>query len=325
MTDMMASVRHRRIQVNGITLHLAEAGAGPVVLLLHGVPELWYSWRHQIRAVADAGYHAIAADLRGCGQSEIPAAVESYSMSHLVADVVGVLDALGVESAVLAGHDWGAQLAWRCAETHPDRVSAVIALSVPYTPRGPESPSVAIERFAPRAFSMVKYFQRPGVAEAEIQTDVRRFFRLFLYGLSGDAPPELLRMLFTGKPPDASLLDGIPEPTGPLDWLTNADLDYYSREFQRTGFTGALNRYRNLDRDWQERAPYSGVLEQPALFVGGERDSAVVFGNLEPMRTAVPNLKKIVLLSDCGHWVQQERPHEVNTELIEFLRGHRRD
>jgi pimeloyl-ACP methyl ester carboxylesterase len=318
----MAAIHHRRVPVNGVTVHVAEAGKGAPIVLLHGVPELWYSWRHQIPALAEAGYRVLAPDLRGCGGSDAPGEVASDSMVHLIGDVVGLLDAVGVRSAVLAGHDWGAQVAWQCAKAHPDRVSVVAALSVPYTPRPAQPPSVLAERFSRDAFSFVRYFQQPGLAEAELERDPHRFFRLFFYGLSGDAPPELVRTLYLGKPRGARLLDGIPEPPGPLPWLTEADLDYFATEYARAGFTGALNRYRNLDRDWAELASLDGVtVQQPVLFIGGAHDSAVLFGDLEPTRS-LPQLDKLVLLPGCGHWVQQERAAEVTAELVAFLARH---
>jgi pimeloyl-ACP methyl ester carboxylesterase/ketosteroid isomerase-like protein len=315
-----SQVAHRRIEANGISIHIAEAGDGPLVLLIHGVPELWYSWRYQLESLAAAGYHVVAADLRGCGRTAAPAGVESYSMLNLVSDVVGLLDAAGEETAVLVGHDWGAHVAYHCAELYPSRVSALVALSAPYSPRGPEPPSVRIERFSRGAFSMVRYFQEPGLAEAEMEADPHRTFRLFLYGLSGDAPAGLVEHLYVGKPPGASLLDDIPEPSLPMSWLTAADVHYYATEFGRTGFTGALNRYRNLDRDWEELGASNGaIIEQPALFVGGSRDGAVLFGALEQMRTALPNLRGIEILPGSGHWVQQEKARQVNEMITGFL------
>jgi pimeloyl-ACP methyl ester carboxylesterase len=209
-------VSHRQIDANGISIHIAEAGDGPLVLQIHGVPELWYSWRFQLGSLANAGYHVVAADLRGCGRTDALAGVESYSMLHLVSDVVGLLDTLGEETTVLIGHDWGAQVAYHCAELHPSRVSALVALSVPYSPRGAEPPSVLIERFSRGAFSMVRYFQEPGRAEAELEADRNRTFRLFLFGLTGDAPAGLVEHLYVGKPPGAYLLDDIPSP--PCRW-----------------------------------------------------------------------------------------------------------
>jgi pimeloyl-ACP methyl ester carboxylesterase len=314
------TVVHRQIEANGISIHIAETGGGPLVLLIHGVPELWYSWRLQLETLADAGYHVVAADLRGCGRTDAPLGVESYRMLNLVSDVVGLLDALGQERAVLVAHDWGTQIAYRSAELHPSRVSALVALSVPYAPRAPEPPSLLIERFAGNAFSMVRYFQQPGLAEAELEADPQRTFRLFLYGLSGDGPAGLVEHLYRGKAPEARLLDGIPEPTLPLPWLIQADVDYYATEYGRTGFTGALNRYRNLDGDWEELAAADGTrIEQPTLFVGGSRDGAVLFGNLEPMQGSFPNLRGVDVLAGCGHWVQQERASHVNALITSFL------
>jgi pimeloyl-ACP methyl ester carboxylesterase len=316
----ISTIAHRQVEANGISVHVAEAGDGPLVLLIHGVPELWYSWRHQLSGLADAGYHVVAADLRGCGGTDAPPGVEPYSMLHLVADVVGLLDAVGEETALVVGHDWGTQVAYRFAELHPSRVSALVALSVPYAPRAPEPPSATIERFAGNAFSMVRFFQQPGVAEAELEADPHRTFRLFLYGLSGDAPAGLVEHLYTGKPSDARLLDDIPEPALPLPWLTEADVGCYASEYGRTGFTGALNRYRNLDRDWDElRVADGATIDQPTLFVGGGRDGAVLFGDLDTMQRSLPNLRRVEVLPGCGHWVQQERARQVNALIARFL------
>ncbi len=302
---------------------IAEAGQGPLVVLLHGFPELWYSWRHQVPALASAGYHAVAPDLRGYGQTEAPPAVESYSLLTLMADVVRVLDALGQEKAVLVGHDWGAEIAGRCAQLSPQRIAAVVALSVPYSPR-PLIPIQRMKQVAGNVFNLALYAQEPGVAEAELEADVRRTLRLFLYAYSGDAPAELMPALFTKRPANAHALDGMPDPPALPAWLTEADLDSYTQSFERTGFRGALARLRNIDLDWRDWEELAGVgepsVDQPVLFMGGERDSAVRFGNLEGMKAALPQLRKVVLLPSCGHWVQQERPREVNAELIDFLR-----
>ena len=317
----MSDVMHRRVRSNGINVHIAEAGQGPLVVLLHGFPELWYSWRHQLPALAEAGYHALAPDLRGYGETDAPEAVESYSMLNMTADVIGLLDAMGAEKAVIVGHDWGANIAWACAELYPQRVAAVVALSIPYKLRTPAPPTQMMKQWSRGSFSFQEYFEKPGVAEAELEADVRRSLRLFLYALSGDAPPDLVPYLFTGKPADARVLDGMPEPQALPAWLTEADLDYYTQAFERTGFRGALNRYRNIDRDWEELPGVGAAgVKQPALFIGGERDTAVLFGSLDPMKASVPNLRKAVLLPGCGHWVPQARPAEVNAEMIDFLR-----
>jgi pimeloyl-ACP methyl ester carboxylesterase len=315
-----ATITHRRIQTNGITMHVAEAGTGPLVVLLHGFPELWYSWRHQLPALAAAGYHAVAPDLRGYGGTDVPEAIEAYSMRNLTADVVGLLDAFGVQKAPLVGHDWGANIAWACAELYPERTGAVVALSVPYQPRLAAPPTQVFHQFSPATFNFAVYFQDPGVAEAELEADVRRSLRLFFYALSGDAPPDVVPYLFTAKPSTAGALDGMPDPDTLPAWLTDADLDYYTQAYSRTGFGGALGVYRNMDRDWEE-LPQLGTTgaSQPAAFIGGRRDSAVLYGRFDPMESVVPNLRRIVLLPGCGHWTQQERSEDVTAELVDFL------
>ena len=315
----MSEVTHRTVAANGINVHVAEQGRGPLVLLLHGFPELWYSWRHQLPALAAAGFHAVAPDLRGYGRTDAPQAVESYSMRNMTADAAGILDALGVETAVVAGHDWGAPIAWHCALMYPERFSAVVALSVPYTPRASSPPLQALKRvFADRFFYII-YFQEPGRAESELEADVRKSMRTILYDWSGDAPEGAA---VARKPEDARLFDDAPEPERLPPWLSEADLDYYVSEFQRTGFRGGLNRYRNMDRDWEDLTHLAGaVVQQPALFVVGERDPVLGFMRTDAMKTHVPNLRKTVVVPGCGHWTQQERPAEVNQELIEFLQS----
>ena len=315
----MSEVTHRTVAANGIDVHIAEQGRGPLVLLLHGFPELWYSWRHQLPALAAAGFHAVAPDLRGYGRSDAPQPVEAYSMRNMTADAAGILDALGVETAVVAGHDWGAPIAWHCALMYPERFSAVVALSVPYTPRASSAPLQALKRvFADRFFYII-YFQEPGRAESELEADVRKSMRTILYDWSGDAPEGAA---VARKPEDARLFDDALEPERLPSWLSETDLDYYVSEFQRTGFRGGLNRYRNMDRDWEDLTHLAGaVVQQPALFVVGERDPVLGFMRTDAMKTHVPNLRKTVVVPGCGHWTQQERPAEVNRELIEFLQG----
>jgi pimeloyl-ACP methyl ester carboxylesterase len=313
----MPDTAHRTIAANGITIHIAEQGQGPLVLLLHGFPELWYSWRHQLPALAEAGYHAVAPDVRGYGHTDAPQAIESYSMLNLVGDAVGVLDALGVERAVVVGHDWGAPIAWHCALLHPDRFSAVVALSVPYVPRSQTPPVQALEQAFADNFFYILHFQEPGVAEAEIEADIRKAMRIMLYAWSGEAPKGTAG---TPKPKSAGLLDRMPDPEGLPPWFTEADLDYYVSEFERTGLRGGLNRYRNMDRDWEELAHLADAkVRQPALFIAGDRDPVLGFMRTDAMKTRVPNLRKTVMLPGCGHWTQQERPSEVNRQLIEFL------
>jgi pimeloyl-ACP methyl ester carboxylesterase len=317
------AISHRQVETNGIRMHIAEAGEGPLVIMVHGFPELWYSWRHQLPALAAAGYHAVAPDMRGVGDTDAPEEVESYSLRNQVADILGLMDALGEERAVLVGHDTGGGATWAATELHPDRIAAHITLGIGYAQRTPEPPTEMIRQFAPGKFNYAIYFQEPGVAEAEFEADVRRTMRLFMYGISGDAPPDLLMHLFTEKPDTAGALDGVPEPEAPLDWLTEAYLDVYAAAYERTGFTGALNVYRNFDHDWED-LPEVGTLgvHQPVLFAGGRRDPAVYFTQdwIDPMVEAVPKLDRLVLLPRCGHWIQQERPDDLNAEMIDFLR-----
>jgi pimeloyl-ACP methyl ester carboxylesterase len=322
MSQAMPAVTHRSVHANGIDIHLAEAGDGPAVLLLHGFPELWYSWRHQLPALARAGYHAIAPDLRGYGRTTAPPAIEDYAMVHMAADVTGVLDALGADHAVVAGHDWGANIAWACAQLHPDRFAAVAALSVPFQPRPPEAPLQLLHRMTGEHFNWVLYFQEPGVAEAELEHDVTRTLRLIFSALSADAPQDLAPRLIGGLPAGSRLLDPIPEPGRLPPWLTREDLGYYATEFERTGFTGALNRYRNLDRDWADPGRTStAAITQPALFIGGGRDTATRFVDHTPMKQAVARLRTVII-PGCGHWIQQEQPDAVTGELLTFLQQH---
>lgn len=315
----MNEIKHRQIRTNGINMHIAEAGEGPLVVLLHGFPELWYSWRHQIPALAAAGFHAVAPDLRGYGQSDAPHEVDAYSMRNMTADVAGILDALGEREAVVVGHDWGSPIAWNAALLYPDRFRAVAALSVPYIPRSPMPPLEMLRQMFKDRFFYMLYFQEEGVAEAEFESDFRRSMLLFMWAASAQAPPGLG---LATKPPGSKLFDGVPEPESLPPWLTEEDLDYYAEQFKRSGFRGPLNRYRCMDLDWRELAELAGaVVKQPAIFIAGELDPVATFTPMDAMKQFVPNLKKTVTLPDCGHWTQQEKPQDVNRELIEFLRG----
>jgi len=312
------AVRHRRLQTNGIGMHVAEAGSGPLVVLLHGFPELWYSWRHQLPVLAAAGYHAVAPDLRGYGDTDASTADEGYAPSNMAADIVGLLDALGAEQAILVGHDWGANIAWACAELFPERVVGLVALSVPYRPRPPAPPTEVLRQFLPDGATPSPY--PLGVTETELDADALRSIRLFMYALSGDAPPDLVPRLFKERAPSGRVLDSMPEPDTLPAWLGAEDVDQYAQAYARTRFRGPLGVYRNQDRDWHEHPDIGTAgVRQPALFIGGRRDPAVLFGELEPMEAAVPNLRRIVLLPNCGHWTQQERPGDVNDELLAFL------
>jgi pimeloyl-ACP methyl ester carboxylesterase len=320
----MAQIQHRTIATNGINMHIAEAGTGPLVVLCHGFPESWYSWRHQFGALADAGYHVVAPDQRGYGQTDAPEDNDAYTQFHLVGDVVGLVAALGERQAVIVGHDWGAPVAWNAALWRPDVFRAVAALSVPFSHRAPIAPTVGMKAVFGDNFFYILYFQQPGVAEHELQHDVRRTLRRLMFGASGNAPERGLVDGIANPPPKtAYFLDQLADPTVLPSWLTEADLDYFTAEFQRRGFRGGLNWYRNIDRSWVLSAPFQGKkIEQPALFISGDRDLIRMNPGYEAqMREAVPNLRDVVLLPDIGHWTQQEAPDAVNRALIAFLRS----
>ena len=313
----MAGPTHRTVRTNGIQMHLAEQGDGPVVVLCHGFPELWYSWRHQLAALADAGYRAVAPDMRGYGQTACPEAVDAYDIEQLTGDLTGLLDVLGEDDAVFVGHDFGANVVWNLSLLAPERVRAVVAMSVPFVPRSARDPIETLEAVFAGQFFYILYFQQPGVADAELAAD----------------PEELLRRLLRASPSRDSLGPVAPRPrqgTGYLDslppagelpgWLRAADLEYYVAEFERTGFTGGLNWYRNISRNWllTERVATAKVTV-PALFVAGALDPVALFMPDTAMDAWVPELRGKVKLAGAGHWVQQERPHEVNAELLAFL------
>ena len=323
---MTADVTHHIVEANGIHLHIAERGEGPVVLLCHGFPESWYSWRHQLAALSAAGFRAIAPDMRGYGRSDRPEAIEQYTLLHLIGDMVGLLDALGIEHAAIAGHDWGAPVAWHAALLRPDRFRAVVGLSVPYRPRTSVIPTSAMPRRDDAMFYQL-YFQTPGVAEAELERDVRMTLAKVLYAASGDAPRRPgaggndVAMVSQG----GGFLTRLPVPDVLPVWLSEADLEFYVGEFARTGFRGGLNWYRNIDRNWELLAPFTNAkVTVPALYMAGDRDLVVAFRNMDKaiasLATYVPQLRGTVILPGCGHWTQQERAADVNAAMISFLR-----
>jgi pimeloyl-ACP methyl ester carboxylesterase len=314
-------MEHHSLVVAGTRIHVAEEGAGPLVLLVHGFPESWYSWRHQIPAIAAAGYRAAAIDVRGYGRSSKPAAVDAYRMMELVGDVVGLVDALGEERATLIGHDWGAPIVWHSAMLHPERFRGVAGLSVPYTPFGQTRPLELFRRLGgERGEFYIEYFQEPGRAEAEIERDVRRWLLGFYYSASGG--PELGSVNIGIVPVGHELRDQMVVPDEIPDWLGADGFEFYVSEFERTGFTGGLNRYRNVDRDWRDFAAHRGrPITIPSLFVGGSKDGPTIWGApaIESFDRTLPALTRSVILEGCGHWVQQERPEETNRLLVEFL------
>ncbi|MEV7213480.1 alpha/beta hydrolase [Kitasatospora cineracea] len=317
------AARHRIVAGPAGRLHAVEQGDGPLVLLVHGFPESWYSWRHQLPALAGAGYRAVALDVRGYGRSSRPDDPAAYRMRELVADNLALVRALGEETAVVVGHDWGSNIAAASALLHPEVFRAVGLLSVPYAPPGGPRPSEVFAGMGGPEEFYVSYFQRAGRAEAEIEPDVRGWLAGFFAALSADTMPgaDAPDPHFVSRAGGGTLRERFPRGVRPA-WLSEADLDVYAGEFERTGLTGALNRYRNMDRDWAELADLAGrPLEQPALFVGGTRDASTTWmaEAIDAFPRTLPGLVASHLLEGCGHWVQQERPEEVNGLLTGWL------
>lgn len=318
--------RFQMIQTNGVTLRAVVEGTGPLVVMVHGFPESWYSWRHQIGPIAAAGFTACAIDVRGYGGSDKPHPVEAYSLEALTGDVAGVIEALSPDgTGVLIGHDWGAPIVWNTALTRPDRVRAVAGLSVPYTgvPAFNFLDLVKVAFTDKGRFFYQVYFQDEGVAEAEMEADARGALRRFYYAISGDAPDGTWPV---DKPHGAPLLERLPDPQPFPAWLTEADIDYFTAEFEASGFRGPINRYRNHGRDFEWLQGFKDrVLDQPSLFIGGNRDLVLkMLPGVDPlavMTPHLPGLRGATVLDGCGHWTQQERPEAVTALLLDWLKG----
>ena len=307
---------------NTIHMRYAEAGSGPLVLFCHGWPESWYSWRHQLRALSEAGFRAVAPDMRGYGGTQAPEPIDQYTLFHLVGDMAELVKALGETKAVIVGHDWGAPVAWHAALWRPDLFTAVCAMSVPYAPPGYVDILSALEKLGINDFYL-QYFQKPGVAEAELQQDTRGALRRLYYTAGGEMTEKDKGF---GRLTGGALLSNTVDPGKLPDWLSNADLDYYAGEFARAGFRGGLNWYRNLRRNWELSGPWRGQpIRQPSLFIAGSRDGVLRFpaakSQLDAYPKTLPGLRGSHILDGAGHWVQQERAAEVNRLLIEFLKG----
>jgi pimeloyl-ACP methyl ester carboxylesterase len=307
--------------VNGIGMRVATQGSGPLVLLCHGFPELWCSWRQQMAALANAGWRAVAPDMRGYGGTDAPAEPTQYTMLHHVGDMVGLVHALGEKQAVIVGHDWGAPAAWTAALLRPEVFRAVVGMSVPYSPPGPVDLLSALQQMGVSSFYM-QYFQTPGVAEAELQADVAATMRRLTFSLSGDGAGGVATIL----PPGKGFLHNTVDPALMPSWVDAEDLAYTVSEFERTGFRGGLNWYRSLRLSWELLAPWRGaVIHQPSLFIGGDRDDVLKFPNsrasIDGFGQTLPGLRGSHILSGAGHWVQRERATAVNELLLSFLRS----
>lgn len=309
--EIVLTPTERLVDTNGVTLRVLEAGerGNPVVVLAHGFPELAYSWRHQIPVLAAAGYHVLAPDQRGYGGSSRPSAIEDYNIVELTADIAGLLDDVGAEKAILIGHDWGSPVATNFPLFFPDRVSAVAALSVPPVPRASAPPTQIWRKIVGDNFFYILYFQEPGVADAALGADVRQSLR------------RMVAMEGISAPPD-SLSD---RPLPPLpDWITTDEFERYVQAYTRTGFTGPLNWYRNFDRNWELTANTpASTITVPLLFVAGTADPVLGFTPRDRVRDVATGDYREVLIDGAGHWLQQERPDEVNKVLLEFLEAPR--
>ncbi len=318
---MGSDIESRTVEANGLTHHYLTAGEGPAVLLCHGFPELSWSWRHQIPALAKAGFKAIAPDMRGYGGTKGPADPEAYTNLHAIGDMVALLDALGIGQAVIVGHDWGSPIAWGAATLRPDRFRAVASLSVMHNPRMPMPPPDFAKANGMEDLYWL-YFQPPGQAEADMERDTRETFLRLMYGVSGEAAKRGdswdLRV-----DPKVGLVAALKQPDKLPGFLTEEDLARYASTYASTGFTTSLNWYRCMARSWQHSAAWADVkIWVPAFFIGGKDDPTLgqFARGTEVMRSVVPNLRDSVMV-DAGHWVQQEDPDAVSSGLIGFIKG----
>jgi pimeloyl-ACP methyl ester carboxylesterase len=311
----------RTLQLGALRMQVATQGTGPLVLLCHGFPELWCSWRSQLAALSAAGFRAAAPDMRGYGGTDAPADPAQYTMLHHVGDLVALVQALGETQAVVVGHDWGAPTAWNAALLRPDCFRAVVGLSVPFSPPGPVDLLSALEKQGIRNFYM-QYFQAPGLAEAELEADVGATLRRSTFSLSGDGAGGVAGLMAPG----AGFLSGTVDPPQMPAWVDADDLAHATAEFQRTGFRGPLNWYRAIRPTWELMAPWRGLpIRQPSLFIAGDRDDVMKFpasrAAMARFAQTLPGLRGCHVLEGAGHWVQRERAAAVNALLIEFLRG----
>ena len=320
-----ATLSMQTLGVNGLRMQVAMQGSGPLVLLCHGFPELWISWREQLNALAAAGYRAVAPDMRGYGSTSAPDDVTAYSQLHLVGDMVELVRELKETRAVIVGHDWGAPVAWNAALLRPDVFRAVVGMSVPFAPPGRVEMLSALRQAGIHDFYL-QYFQTPGLAEAELERDVGASIRRIHFAASGEGQAVLGRPVFGAVDPDKGFLGHLVEPRSPPEWWSEADIAHYTTEFTRTGFRGGLNWYRNITRSWELLAPWRGqIIRQPSMFIAGASDDVLKFPSSKPQienfgRT-LPGLRGCHILEGAGHWIQRERAHAVNALVIGFLNG----
>jgi pimeloyl-ACP methyl ester carboxylesterase len=311
--------RQRTVQTNGIEMHVTEAGdpdAKPVIFV-HGFPELGRSWRKQLPALAEAGYRAIAPDMRGYGKTTVPKDVTDYDIHHLTGDLCGLLDDIGVQDAAFVGHDWGAWAMWFMTLLHPERVTCLTNLSVSYMPRAAAPPMQTAKQIFGDIFFYQLYFQDVGPAEAELEKDVRRTVLAFAWAVSGEGVAS--GQMKVQKVGEGGFLDMLGEPQR-MEWFTDEDLDYFVDAFSRTGYFGPLSWYRNIDRNWETTPQLAGAkVTTPTFFIAGANDPVIRMLPPDGMKETVPGLRGMELIEGAGHWVHMERPDEVNRPLLKFL------
>ncbi|KAL4378049.1 hypothetical protein GQ457_02G002470 [Hibiscus cannabinus] len=314
----MEVIEHTTVTTNGVSMHYASVGSGLVILFLHGFPELWYSWRHQLLSLSSLGYRCVAPDLRGYGDTDAPASADSYTVFHIVGDLVGLLDTLGVDSVYLVGHDWGAVIAWSFCQFRPDRVKALVNLSVAYRPRNAMVKPVEGLRALFGDDYYICRFQEPGEIEDDIaQLGTEKLFNLFL--TSRDPRPFLI--------PKVTGLRGMPDPPPLPSWISEQDIHYFANKFNRTGFTGGLNYYRAMDRNWELTAPWTGLqIKVPVKFIVGDLDITYHIPGVKEyihgggFKKDVPFLQEVVVMEGVAHFINQEKPEEISMHIYDFIK-----
>jgi pimeloyl-ACP methyl ester carboxylesterase len=320
----MSEITHQQVPTNGIELHVAISGPddGTPVILCHGFPELWYSWRHQLAALGEAGYRAIAPDLRGYGGSTLSKEVSDYGSDKLTGDLCGLLDHFGYDKAVFVGHDWGAMVVWELGRLHPDRVSALCNMSVPYS-AAPAPPTEIFKVIFEGKFFYMLYFQPVGPAEAEFEADPRHFLRTMLYSAGGEGMANANALAIDAPAEGTKFLDILGTAPDVLPaWVTEADVDVYADAFKKSGFFGPVSFYRNMDANWARSNGISAsVYAFPVAFITGSLDpvNSMMPGAVEAMAEVMPDFRGATIIDGAGHWVQQEKPAEANAALLAFL------
>ena len=320
----MTDINFKKIKSNGINMRLAMSGdSGPLLLLAHGWPESWYSWRHQLTGLAAAGYRVVAPDMRGYGETDAPPEVDDYDMDHLTGDMVGILDALNESTATIIGHDWGAPVAQFSALYYPQRFTSLVIMSVPYSGRASRNPLETMRATFADNFFYILYHNEPGgVAEQDYDRDPRGILsRLYM---SPDSPREAPQIT-NPKRSAGGWIPRLGAPRGLPDWLTGEDLDYYVDQFTAAGFRGGVNYYRNIGRNWELMADRTDfVIKVPSMFLAGEKDIVIARASKDALQTTMKpyftDLRNVVLFPGIGHWVQQEAPEATNNVLLDFLK-----